>query len=81
MSAAPARLSADSASPLDRCFACDKPLRNRAFLATCADEQTVYVGPDCFAYIRSAGRDGYQPPLGGPKLFEISQQLLESADD
>lgn len=67
---------------MSRCFACDKPMgRSRGYLVRCVDEQTAIVGPDCFKQIRSAGPDGYQPPLGGPKLFEISQQLLESADD
>jgi hypothetical protein len=66
---------------MDRCFACGKPLRGRRFLIDTRDSQTAIVGPDCFAHIRLAGDDGYQPPQGGPRLYEISQQLLESADD
>jgi hypothetical protein len=51
------------------------------YLIRCIDEQTAFVGSDCFKKVRAAGAEGYQPPLGGPKLFEISQQMLESADD
>ncbi len=64
-----------------KCFACDKPMKGKPHLADTRDNQTVFVGPDCFSRIRAAGDDGYQPPLGGPKLFEVNQQLLESADD
>lgn len=64
----------------DKCFACDRALR-RPHIVRCIDEQTVFVGPECFRRVRESGAAGYQPPLGGPQLFEISQQLLESADD
>lgn len=63
-----------------KCFACDRALR-RPHLVRCIDEQTVFVGPECFRRISASGKTGYQPPLGGPRLFCISQQLLESADD
>lgn len=63
-----------------KCFACDK-ITSRPRLVRCIDEQTVMVGSDCFRYIRDAKNKGYQPPLGGPKLFEISQVIWESADD
>jgi hypothetical protein len=33
------------------------------------DGQMQYVGPDCFAKIVAADTKGYQPPLGGPRLF------------
>lgn len=69
--------------PRFKCFACDRPLRGRQreYLVRCADEQTVFIGSDCFRRVRETGPDGYQPPLGGPRLFEISQQQLEGADD
>lgn len=66
----------------DKCFACDKVMKNMKYLIQVAqDDQTAFVGPECFKKVVKAGKDGYQPPLGGPRLFEISQQLLESADD
>jgi hypothetical protein len=56
-------------------------MKNRRYLVRCIDEQTVFVGPDCFKRVESGGSKGYQPPLGGPRLFIIGQQQLESADD
>jgi len=56
-------------------------MKGRKYLADTRDGQTVFVGPECFKHIRAAGDEGYQPPLGGPRLFEMSQQMLESADD
>lgn len=53
-----------------QCFACGKLLK-RQRLAACLDEQTVEVGPDCFKKIAAAGRDGFQPPRGGPRLFTL----------
>ena len=64
-----------------KCFACNKSMKNRRYLVDTRDGQTCYVGSDCYKKVVSAGENGYQPPLGGPKLYEISQQLLESADD
>jgi hypothetical protein len=63
-----------------KCFACDKAT-SRPRLVRCIDEQTVFVGADCFRRIKYSGKDGYQPPFGGPKLYCISQIMLESADD
>ena len=63
-----------------KCFACDRTT-DRPHLVRCRDEQTVFVGRDCFARVRTAGPEGYQPPLGGPPLFLISDELWESADD
>lgn len=51
-----------------RCFACAKPLKN-AEIADTRDGQIVFVGSDCFQKIRASGQDGYQPPLGGPRLW------------
>ena len=63
-----------------KCFACDKPT-SKPKIVRCIDEQTVLVGSDCFKRIEASGSLGYQPPLGGPKLYCISQIMLESADD
>lgn len=64
----------------DKCFACDRLLR-KPYRVRCEDEQFPFVGPECFKKVVKAGKDGYQPPKGGPRLFKISQELLESADD
>lgn len=51
-----------------RCYACDK-LRSRRNRIFTSDGQMQYVGAECFKKIRKAGQAGYQPPLGGPRLF------------
>lgn len=65
------------------CFACGRRLkaRQREYLVDTRDSQVVFVGADCFKRVKEAGSAEWQPPLGGPRLFEMSQQLLESADD
>lgn len=60
-----------------RCFACGKLLSLTAHLVACADEQTVYVGSDCFRAIERAAADGYQPPKGGPRLYALEHRPTE----
>ena len=56
----------------EKCFACDRPFRSSArWSVKTADGQWVYVGPDCYRHVEAAGELGYQPPLGGPRLFLI----------
>ena len=54
-----------------RCYACDRLIRTRR--APCevftSDRQLVWVGSECYRKILAAGGSGYQPPLGGPRLF------------
>jgi hypothetical protein len=33
------------------------------------DGQRVFVGDDCYNRIATSGESGYQPPLGGPRLW------------
>lgn len=55
---------------MDRCFACGKPLKAKTkALVYTRDGQSAYVGPDCYTHTLLAGSEGYQPPLGGPRLF------------
>lgn len=53
------------------CYACGKPIRflQRVFWIQTSDGQDQYVGPDCYTHIANGGKHGYQPPLGGPRLF------------
>lgn len=53
----------------DKCFACDRKLLSRRFKADTRDGQIVDVGPDCYKLIKATGEQGYQPPLGGPRLY------------
>jgi hypothetical protein len=56
-----------------RCFACDKKLGKNPALADTRDDQLVFVGTECYKYIKAAGELGYQPPKGGPKLWVCKQ--------
>lgn len=60
---------------MSKCFACDRKLGSNPFVADTRDSQFVYVGSECFKYIKTAGDDGYQPPKGGPRLFLIPRGL------
>lgn len=59
----------------EKCFACGRPIRSNTFgrpqphPAITIDGQRVNVGRNCFQKIAAAAEDGYQPPLGGPRLW------------
>ena len=59
-----------------KCFCCDKPIASRPKWAYTADGQSVYVGPECCRKIKRAGAEGWQPPLGGPRMYD--EQLVAS---
>lgn len=64
-------MSTPVAAHTPKCFACDRPLKGKASMIAIVGEDPQYtypVGPDCFNKIANAGADGYQPPLGGPRL-------------
>ena len=64
-------MSAHTPFETEKCFACGRTLRQWGGVnADTSDGQVVIVGPDCYRKIRLAGVEGYQPPLGGPKLFD-----------
>ena len=51
------------------CFACGKRVGSSPSMVITEDgAQTVYVGRECAKHILSS-LDGWQPPLGGPRLF------------
>lgn len=54
------------------CFACGRPiyLVNPPRVDT-RDDQTVFVGTDCYRKVVEAGEAGYQPPRGGPRLYPM----------
>lgn len=56
-----------------RCFACDRRLGRNPAVAHCRDQQWVFVGSECFKLIRAAGNAGWQPPMGGPRLYAKKQ--------
>jgi hypothetical protein len=59
------------------CFACGKRLKYRTLVAWTEDgTQWVYVGRECYGHIIGAV-DGYQPPLGGPKLYSSNPKKAD----
>jgi hypothetical protein len=59
----------------DKCFACDKKLKaGKEKMVETSDGQTVYVGSECYRRIKVTGPKGYQPPKGGPRLFDSWKQ-------
>jgi len=64
-----------------KCFACDRQIKGTPHVLTCIDEQTVHVGPCCFAKAENAGLDGYQPPKGGPRLYTLEAKARLLACD
>ena len=56
-----------------KCFACDRPIKGQPCTVDTRDDQTVFVGPDCFKHVMAAGDAGYQPPKGGPRLYPMSK--------
>ncbi len=55
-----------------RCYACDRRLGKTPTLVDTRDAQLVYVGSECARLVRAAGEAGYQPPLGGPRLYPLA---------
>ncbi len=53
-----------------KCFACDRKLGRNPAGAITIDGQFVYVGSKCYTLIKQGGQSGYQPPTGGPRLYQ-----------
>jgi len=51
-----------------KCFACLRVLKQPKEVWT-SDPQMQWVGPECYKKIVAAGEQGYQPAIGGPRLF------------
>lgn len=68
-------------SCVDKCYACGKQLKIETLKALTSDGQTVFVGPDCYKCIKKAHTAGYQPPLGGPKLYTPLVHMWRSRHD
>ena len=62
-----------------RCFACDRKLGKNPAVVTCSDEQDVFVGSECYKDILAAGKDGWVPPSGGPRLFTLKNDPKRTA--
>lgn len=60
---------------MDKCFACGRRLGRNPALVDTRDGQTAYVGTECAKLVRAGGDAGYQPPLGGPRLYPLPRGL------
>ena len=58
----------------DKCFACDKILKENYFIVETDDGSSVYVGSECYKKIKKSKDKGYQPKKGGPILFDNLDQ-------
>lgn len=57
-----------------RCFACGQIIPyEKSRYATTTDNQIVSVGSNCYQQIRKTAENGYQPLLGGPRLYLLNQ--------
>lgn len=54
----------------DPCYCCGKLMKYRTAAIYTSDGQPQWVGLDCYKHIVSAGKIGFQPKRGGPKLFK-----------
>lgn len=54
-----------------KCYACGRAMAGGRHVVYTADDggQRQFVGPDCFAHVLEGGPAGYQPSLGGPRLY------------
>ena len=57
-----------------RCFACDRLLGRRPAVVDTLEDQRVYIGRECYKKVLNAGKLGYQPPKGGPKLYPLTPE-------
>lgn len=64
-----------------RCFARGRKMGRNPALADTRDAQFVFVGSECFKFIKRAGELGWQPPSGGPRLYVIPKDLSQSEID
>ena len=57
-----------------RCFACDKFVGENAATVDTHEDQYVFVGSECYKLVLAAGKLGYQPPRGGPRLYALTKE-------
>ena len=53
-----------------KCFICNRKLGRKPALVVCQDDQTVYIGRECYKLVANTGKAGYQPEHG-PRLYLI----------
>lgn len=62
------------------CFACGQRLRSwQAAYMEDDDQQAQPVGSDCFRHIIQGGAQGWQPPKGGPRLYQNRDDARRAA--
>ena len=61
---------------MEKCFACGKKIEAGTGIVSTRDDQFPKVGSECFKLVVKAGEAGYQPPKGGPRLWQITNDEL-----
>lgn len=56
---------------MKKCFACDKRLGSKPAIVDTRDDQTVFVGSECYKKIKAAGEKGYKP-AGCMRLWTLN---------
>lgn len=60
-----------------RCFACGRKTGRNPRRADTRDDQVVLIGSECYKLIRAAGEAGWQPPMGGPRLYPLTRERID----
>lgn len=70
------RLQLLSVDQDEKCFACGKifrPGKPQQLVNVALEDQNVFVGPECYKYIKASGNKGWQPmrkgKAFGPRLY------------
>ena len=61
----------------DNCFVCGKKLGKNPRRVDTHEDQFPSVGVECYKIVKAAGAAGYQPPLGGPRVWVITEDRLQ----
>ena len=72
---------------MNKCFACDKKLGKNPHIVDTRDDQTVYVGSECYKLVMMAGEKGFRPnlwdkeiPNGNLRLYPLKEKVASNED-
>ena len=59
-----------------KCFVCGRRLGKNPCRVDTLEDQWVFIGSECYRFVKSAGETGYQPPKGGPRLYPLTRERI-----